>query len=747
MIRMSLNNKFIEVIIPLPIPRIFTYAAASDEEIHIGSRVKVAFGPKRHYCGVVSKVDAQPKEGIKIKEIEHIVDSKPIVTENQIKFWRWIASYYCCTIGEVMKVALPEVLRSTENTILTTKYTYIKLIKTVETPQFHFGRAKKQYSLYMTLLEKGLEIKIAQNTIKELGFSSTDINNLIKKGFIERTVEQNSDLYNQEQNQFIESGNNINKLNIYQEVAYKQIIDSFTNHNTTLLHGVTSSGKTEVYIHLINNLISGDQQALYLLPEIALTTQIIDRLKKAFGQQIGVYHSRMSKRERAEVWRGVIESKIKIVVGARSSIFLPFNNLKLAIVDEEHDGSFKQQSPAPRYNARDCTIILQKLFSAKVVLGTATPSFESYSNALTGKYGYVELTKRHKNIQLPKIIIADLKENRRKKVMKGYLTVELFNEMSSVLEKGKQVILFQNRRGYSSYIECKECGWIPSCKHCDVTLTYHKNENRLKCHYCGFATYKPKACAICGSLSVDNIGVGTQRLEDEILDLFPGKTVSRMDLDTTRAKGSYERLIDQFSSGAVDILIGTQMVTKGLDFENVQVVGVIDADSIINSHNFRAQEQAYQMLSQVSGRAGRSKEQGVVVIQSATPDNKILSHVVNSSYKDLFQTLKIDRDLFHYPPYSRIIAIAVKDPSITVVDKISSSMAAALLSIIPNGILGPAYPSIKKINKLIEKNIWIKLNKDSKIDLYKQKIKSIASQAKKRYGTSKTAIAIDVDPI
>ncbi len=538
------------------------------------------------------------------------------------------------------------------------------------------------------------------------------------------------------------------ELNEAQQKAFDQI-KLADQSKPVLLHGITSSGKTEIYIKLIEEQLSLGKQVLYLAPEIGLTAQLINRLKRAFGDKAGIYHSKFNDAERVETWFNVLkesEKSYQIVLGARSAAFLPFRSLGLIIVDEEHESGFKQFDPAPRYNARDVAVVLGQIHHARVVLGTATPSFESYFNALTGKYSLVELNERYQNIRLPEMVIADIREATRRKRMKSMLTPELYDEIGRALGQNEQVILFQNRRGFAPYIQCTSCGWIPKCKHCDVSLTYHKHLSALICHYCGHTETLPVLCRECGSDNIRTKGFGTEKIEEELSLLFPDAKIARMDLDTTRAKRGFERLIYQFENGQIDILVGTQMVTKGLDFDNVSVVGILDADQLLNYPDFRSFERSFQLIAQVSGRAGRKNRQGKVIIQTTQPKHQVLADVAQNNFIQLFNSQMKERKLFRYPPSYRLIRVVLKHKDRERLDQAANLMASAMRKLFKENILGPEYPLISRIQNWYQKEVWIKLERNSRLASHKRQIMEATMQIKSLPNCSGLIIYADVDP-
>ena len=539
-----------------------------------------------------------------------------------------------------------------------------------------------------------------------------------------------------------------------QQTALDQIEESFVQHPVTLLYGVTSSGKTEIYIQLIEKCLQEGKQVLYLLPEIGLTTQMISRLLEVFGKQTGVYHSRFSDAERVEIWNkilnfqpGVQNQSHQLVVGTRSAIFLPFQSLGLIIVDEEHENSYKQYDPAPRYHARDSAIVLGTMLKIPVLLGTATPAVETFYNAKTGRYGLVELKERYKQIELPEIVTADLKRAYQRKAMRSYLTPELFEEITSALEKKEQVILFQNRRGFSPFIECKNCGWIPKCTNCDVSLTYHKNTKRLVCHYCGFSIYYPTVCGSCKSADITNKGFGTEKVEEELSLLFPDSVIERLDLDATRSKKAFQNILQRFDRGDTDILVGTQMITKGLDFEHVRVVGILNADNLLNFPDFRSHERSYQLMAQVSGRAGRRHKQGKVIIQTSQPDHFIIQKVVANDYEGMYNNQIAERKEFKYPPFYRMIRITLKHRDLSELDRIAEESAVALRSRFGNRLLGPDYPAVNRIKLMYMKQMWLKLEREISVSSAKRQMQQMLDGVRGRDKNKTIQIVVDVDPM
>ena len=613
--------------------------------------------------------------------------------------------------------------------------------------------APRQYSVLSTYIRitgynNSSEIVPLRKSVllKESGTTVNGLNGLLQKGVLTSIRKEVGRLQDS-----LEGNEPVRELSLAQDEALESIREQFRSKDVVLLHGVTSSGKTEIYIHLIEEQLKLGKQVLYMLPEIALTTQIIERLKHHFGPVTGIYHSRFSDSEKVEIWKKVKEENIskgyRLILGVRSAIFLPFNDLGLIIVDEEHDGSYKQQDPAPRYNARDTAIVLAGLHKAKTILGSATPAVESFFNTETGKYGLTRLLERYGNINLPEIILADTREANRRKLMVSHFTPELLNIMDSALEKGEQIALFQNRRGFAPFIECADCGWVPGCSQCAVKLTYHKGLKKLICHYCGHFYNVPNSCDNCGSTKIITRGFGTEKIEDEIKIVFPKARVCRMDQDTTRAKNSFNKIITDFENRNIDILIGTQMISKGLDFENLTVVGVLNADSMLNYPDFRAYERSYQLIEQVSGRAGRRRKQGKVVIQTADPANNIIRFVLSHNYSGMYKMQIEERKLFMYPPFTRLIRISIRHKEIMKLNIVSEYLGKSLKKYFGERVLGPEAPLVGKIQLWHIKTILIKIEKDKPINKAKLLISVAIDQTHSLKGFSNVRIAIDVDPL
>ena len=616
-------------------------------------------------------------------------------------------------------------------------------------------KAFKQAEVLLSVLhllktdETAKQLGLVKKSVLLKTFDSAAIKGLVKKEVLIETELETSRL-------LFDNKEKTNKtLNDFQVQAVKDIEQQFESKQAVLLHGVTGSGKTEIYSELINKVIAQGKQVLYLVPEIALTTQLINRIRAVFGNSVGIYHSKFSENERVEIWNSILhegDNKLdakhfNIVLGTRSALFLPFNNLGLIIIDEEHDNSYKQQDPAPRYHARDAAMYLANLHKAKVLLGTATPSFESYYNALHNKFGLVRIAERHGNASLPTTVVCDLKKENQQHQNKGIFSHQLVTAITQALAKKEQVILFQNRRGFAPYTECTSCNWIPHCTHCDVALIYHKQTNKLSCHYCGYTMQPPNACGACGNNNLKYKGFGTEKIEEEIEILFPSAKVARMDLDTTRSKYAYKQLIDEFELGNIDILVGTQMVTKGLDFDNVSVVGVLNVDSVLNFPDFRSYEKAYQLIVQVSGRAGRKDKKGTVYVQTNQPEHTVINHVLADNYLQFYQSQINEREQFHYPPFTRVIELSVVSKDVVVVNDIAQQLANQLKPLFGGMMLGPEFPLVAKIKDQYHKRILLKINREYSPtqvrNLLKQEIDTLQYNNKK----SIYRLQVDADPV
>ena len=793
---------FINVILPIPIEKLFTYKVTGEEAkaLKPGMRVAVPFGKSKIYTALVFEIHNTAPTVYEAKEIDQILDDQPIVTNIQLKFWHWLAQYYMCSIGEVFRSAVPSalllesetlILRNDranieENDLLDDEFMVFealqhqsilrvqeisdildkkniipvlnrllkkniiflkeemyeqykpKLVRYVQLGKNYrseenleallngLTRAPKQSQVVLSLFQlqavtkkpvKVSELEKASNS------SSSIIKTLIDKGILEEQFVQTDRVVYEgdDENEALKS------LNDYQKVALKDIKNSFQDNKVVLLHGVTSSGKTEVYVKLIEEFLSQGKQALYLLPEIALTTQLISRLQAYFGEKVAVYHSKYNVQERVEVWNNVLENKpvAQIVIGARSALFLPFKDLGLVIVDEEHESSFKQYDPAPRYHARDAAIVLGNLHGSDILLGSATPSVESFYNVKVGKYGYAHIERRYGNVLMPDMELVDIKEQSRKKRMKGHFSERLLEEIAETLDNGEQVILFQNRRGFAPIMECTTCGHAPQCPNCDVSLTYHQHRKQLRCHYCSYHIALQETCQACGNATLDTKGFGTEQVEQELNTLFPKANVGRMDLDTTRGKHGYEKIINSFEQQEIDILVGTQMLTKGLDFRNVNLVGIMNADSLLNFPDFRAHERSFQLLTQVAGRAGRTKKRGKVIIQSYNPNHRILQQVTTNDYLGMFQEQIYEREQYKYPPINRIIKITFKHKDYNKLNDAAEWFAKSLRNSFGGNVLGPEYPPVARIRNQYIKNVIIKIGENYSLVKTKNSIKRI----------------------
>ena len=714
----------------------------------------VPLGRNKTYIGIISEVHHRAPEGYQTKDILQVLDAHPLLLDTQLRLWEWISSYYMSPVGEVYKAALPAGLKA-EDGYKPKMETYIQLTtafrneKALHVALSLLQRAGKQQAAFIDYLalsgwDRNEPQELTRDELLNQGHSLPTLTALIKRGLLE-TYEKEVGRLNQSGEPHFEK---IKPLSEPQQDAYNQILLSFLGKNVTLLHGVTSSGKTEIYIHLIKRTLDEKKQVLYLLPEIALTVQMMERLHRVFGNRLGIYHSKYSDAERVEIWQKQLSGHpYDVILGARSAVFLPFQNLGLVIIDEEHETSYKQQDPMPRYHARSAAIVLARMFGAKTLLGTATPSSETYYNVQTGKYGLVELFQRYKGIELPEIQVVDIKDLQHRKMMRGPFSPLLLNKVREALERGEQAILFQNRRGYAPMIECKQCGWVPRCQHCDVSLTFHRSLNQLTCHYCGYTYQVPTECPACGSKELQGRGYGTEKIEDQIRDIFPEARVARMDLDTTRTRNAYERLITDFSAGRTNLLIGTQMISKGLDFDKVSVVGILNADGMLNQPDFRAFEHAFMMMAQVSGRAGRKGRQGLVILQTKNPDLPIIQQVVRNDFSQFSQELLAERQLFHYPPYYRLIYVYLKHTKDDVVNTAGIELGSRLRQWFGNRVLGPDKPPVARVKTLSIRKLVLKLETGIDMPRVRQYL-TLAQQQMlqdKRYASLQ--VYYDVDPL
>ena len=757
--------QYADVILPVPLHATFTYAIPEGMHVVEGVRVLVPFGRGKKYVGLVDRVHDQQPQGYAVKPIESVMDVTPIVTGSQLKLWHWISDYYLSPIGDVYKAALPGGLKAEDGYKPKTE-TYIRLteqyrnVTALHVALNVLARAKNQLNVFTEYLalsgwdqmedetaeakpqptEKQPEEVTREELMNVTGCSSATLKQLEQRQMLET--------YEVEVGRLNHGGpyrpELMKPLSVAQEEAYNQILLSMMKKQVTLLHGVTSSGKTEIYIHLIQRALERKEQVLFLMPEIALTVQMMQRLQRIFGNRLGIYHSRYSDAERVEIWQKQLsDNPYDVILGARSAVFLPFKRLGLVIVDEEHETSYKQQDPAPRYHARSAAIML----GAKVLLGTATPSLESYHNAMTGKYGLVELKERYQGIELPEIHIVDIADLQHRKMMHGPFSPLLLTRMRETLARGEQVILFQNRRGFAPVVECRQCGWVPTCQHCDVSLTYHRQLNQLTCHYCGYTYRVPTECPCCGSTELRSRGYGTEKIEEQIHEIFPDARIARMDLDTTRTRNAYERIISDFSAGRTNILIGTQMISKGLDFDKVSVVGIINADSMLNYPDFRAYEHAFMMMAQVSGRAGRKGKRGLVILQTKQKEVSVIDQVVRNDYTSLYKELIAERQAFRYPPYYRLIYVFLRHRQEGTVDTAAIEMGSRLRQWFSGRVLGPDKPSVAKVKSQNIRKLVLKL--ELGIDMQKVREYLLLAQsqmlADKRY--SSLQVYYDVDPL
>ena len=785
---------------PLPLQRLFTYEI-NEEESHFlkqGMRVAVPFRKSKIYTGIVFQIHQNAPTVYEAKEIHQILDETPIVTTDQIELWQWMADYYMCTIGEVMRAALPsafllqsetkvmlnkdfkneieltdkeflifealqfqEILDIDKISAIVSRKNVMPLVKSllekkaIVVHEMLYEKYVPKMTKYVRLTKKWEKegswselldslrgekqkftlLRYFQEkavTGKPIGFTSFikkfDIGHSVIKALVDKEIFEVFSIQEDRMNMGNQS-NAIPKLNEVQQQCLKEINQNFEQKDITLLHGVTGGGKTEIYLHLIEKELEKGKQVLYLVPEIALTTQLMERLKLYFGNQITVFHSRYNINERVEVWNNVLSNNpnSRLIVGARSSVLLPLQDVSLIIVDEEHETSYKQFEPAPRYHARDTAIVLSKQKNAKVLLGTATPSIETYFNVKNEKYGLVNLNERFGNALMPGIELVNLQVARKKKEMTGHFSVQLLNAIQNALDQKEQVILFQNRRGFAPIVECNSCGVSPQCPNCDVSLTYHKGKNELRCHYCGFLSEMPGVCPACQNPTLSTIGFGTEQLEHELKELFPKSITARMDFDTTRGKDAYYNIITAFQAQEIDILVGTQMLSKGLDFSNVTLVGVINADSLLNFPDFRAHERSFQMLVQVSGRSGRSEKQGKVIIQTFNPQHPVLNWVAESNFIPLFENQIRERSLYKYPPYYRLIKISLKHKNFQTVSTASEWLGTSMRNYFKENVLGPSNPAIGRIRNLYIKDILLKIPPEQSINQTKkilQKIKN-----------------------
>ena len=822
---------FVDVILPLSLAKTFTYSV-SEAEFHfikIGMRLAVPFGKSKIYTALVIDIHQNKPALYEAKEIHQILEEQPIVTEIQIAHWKWIASYYMCSIGDVYRGAMPSALLLESETVISQKTNTIADTSLLSDDEFLVYEALQQQSalkvldiisilnkknifpVIQKLIDKNLVVlqeeiqetykpKVVRyirlhskyesnaglgdlletlknaNKQKEIvlhyfqliavektrgeaehsGAKPISVKKLLEtanssaaiiKALIEKEIFE--DYFIQEDR--VHFNGKIREdqllLSLAQQKAFEAIKASFIQKDVCLLNGVTSRGKTEIYINLIQEYLQNGKQILYLLPEIALTTQLVGRLRTYFGNKVAVFHSKYSNNERVEVWNQVLinSEKAQVVIGARSSLFLPFYNLGFIIVDEEHEQTFKQVDPAPRYHARDAAIVLAQSHQAKVLLGSATPSIETYFNAKSDKFGLIEITERFGNVLMPTIELVDLKDKYFRKKMIGHFSDVLIEAINTALSLGEQVILFQNRRGYSPIIECITCGHVPQCQQCDVSLTYHKHKNQLRCHYCGFTMAKPTHCQACSSVDLTTKGFGTEQIEQELVTIFPNAKIGRMDQDTTRGKFGFEKIIDSFKNREMDVLVGTQMLAKGLDFDNVSLVGIMNADNMLYHPDFRAFERSFQMMTQVAGRAGRAAKQGKVVIQTYNPAHNTIQQVTNTDYVSMYKEQLYDRQIYKYPPYFRIIKLTLKQRDFDKLKEGSMWLYQVLSQNLNMPVLGPEEPAISRIRNEYIRTIIIKIPQNISIVTTKKTIQKILNsfEAVAQYRSIKVALNVD----
>ena len=823
------DTLFVDVALPLPIPQLYTYRVPTEfnELVKNGIRVIVQFGRQKVITGVIFHVHTNPPEIYTAKPLLDILDATPVLHKVQLKFMRWIADYYLCTLGEVLNAALPSGLKlSSESRIqlhpehswqesryefddkellllaalenndsmtyqqaadvieLKSAFKYIKSLVQKEVVLIYEELKERYKPKKIKMIKLNTELAADQSMLEEVfeslknkpkqsdlllkylqvvpvyqnpelndvglekkslidaGFSLSSLNTLKKNGILEEF-----EIIISRFGESTDAAFKDIKLSEKQEAAKEEIYQHFQDKHTVLLHGITGSGKTEIYIEMIKDAIANGTQALYLLPEIALTAQIVNRLKAVFGDRVGVFHSKFSDNERVEVWHGLMEGRFDFIVGVRSAIFLPFDHLGLIIVDEEHENSYKQFDPAPRYNARDAALYLGHLHGAKTVLGSATPSLESYTHAQQQKYGLVTLTERYGKTRLPEVHTANLAKEKKQKSTTGDFTSVLMEHIIQALDNKEQVIIFQNRRGYSSYVTCDDCGFIPNCHRCAVSLTYHQYKNQLNCHYCGHKEVVPVTCPACGSTNIKTVGIGTEKIEEELKLLYPDTRIQRMDLETTRSKYAYQQIIHEFERGNIDILVGTQMVSKGLDFDNVSLVGVFDIDRMIHFPDFRSMERTFQLTTQVSGRAGRRKKRGKVVVQTRDPEQHVLRWIENHDYETFYQAEMEERKNYHYPPFTKMIHLTVKSKDKNLTYDAAQFIANQLREDLgPTRVLGPQEPLINKIRDRFLMDVFLKIERKYSMEAVKERIKAVKLQILQEKRFSRVDIIADVDP-
>ena len=825
------DMRFIDVVLPLPLSSLFTYALPAElqDTVRAGCRVVVPFGVKKIYTAIVWEVHERCPEGYAVKQVLEVLDAEPVLLPVQLDFWQWIAEYYMCALGDVYKAALPSgmKLESESWVALNDEYEGGEALSLHETAVFEALSRKPEQTLTQLqktcggfkvlrvvkgLLDKG--VLVMKEEVKRSYKPRTEVHVRLTEAYFDeqRLHAALDDLRRAAKQQavllkYLDLANavaalRLGNLRMLSEVGRKQLVDaagvtmavcqalvekgiletyayetgrlshtevadtiglsplskaqaaalgtvraSFGEHPVCLLHGVTSSGKTEIYVHLIHEMLAQGKQVLYLVPEIALTTQLTERLFRVFGTRMGVYHSKFSDAERVEIWRKQMsDAPYGLILGVRSSVFLPFRRLGLVIVDEEHEQTYKQQDPAPRYHARNAAVVLAQKSGAYTLLGSATPSLETYHNVRAGKYGLAELAERFGQVQLPEVEVVDIKELRRKRRMTGLFSPRLLAEMREALERKEQVILFQNRRGYAPVVECRACGWVPKCQNCDVSLTYHKGLNKLTCHYCGYTCNVPEKCPACEGADLRQRGFGTEKVEDEVRALFPGAAVARMDLDTTRTRSAYERILGDFQAGKTDILIGTQMVTKGLDFDRVSVVGILDADAMLNVPDFRSYERAFQLMAQVSGRAGRRHRRGLVILQTKSPELPVIRQVVANDYAGLYANETAERKAFMFPPFCRLVYVYMKHRQADVLDRLAAGMGERLRAVLGGRVLGPDVPPVARIQLLYIRKLVVKVEPGIALSAVRRELWRVRRELMSQPGYHGAQVYFDVDP-
>lgn len=818
---------YAEIILPLPLQSTFTYSVPEElkDLLQTGTRVLVQFGRKKYYTGIVSHLH-NDRPDYEVKEIAAVMDRKPVVRYPQLKLWRWIAEYYLCSEGDVMKAALPTGLKPESETFVTLnddfeipegftisdhqavimsllqhkgrmrisdiqnelkirnvtkligslieaeiltvaeqvveryrarKETFVTLgAERGDQTRLHeffdmVGRSQRQERLLVTYLDKSGWLHpanalrdVTKAELMELPEISPSIFKAMQDKGIFKIEKRTVNRFNPESETHEPE---LTPLTDIQREAHGAILEQFRENKPVLLHGITGSGKTEIYTHLIAAALRDGNQALYLVPEISLTTQLTDRLRKVFGDRLLVYHSKFSDNERVDIWKRLLDSSEPLVIlGVRSSVFLPFSRLGLVVIDEEHESSYKQSDPAPRYNARDTAMVLASMHGAHVLMGSATPAIDTYYKAKNGKFGLVTLTERYEGSVLPDVEIVDMPRQRKEKQVRGILSTPLLDRIRRAMASGRQAILFQNRRGFAPMVVCRQCGWVPKCDNCDVSLVYHKNTGMLRCHYCGYSRVLPALCPVCGQNSIETFGYGTERIAEDVQEVFPDARISRMDLDTTRNKDSYQQIIESFSNHETDILVGTQMISKGLDFEKVNVVGVASADTLLNFPDFRSDERAFNMLEQVAGRAGRRQEKGTVVIQTSKPDNEVLGHVVRHDYTGFYSQEIEHRRQFNYPPFTKVINIYLKNKDARALDRASATYAAELRAVFGNRVLGPQKPFVSRVALWYIQGLMLKVESQASMKKVKELLHGIFERTAKSPDMKSTVIYYDIDP-